>query len=100
MGSDVDLGNGYIYVQDYPQCICQKPNRKVVLPIGECDDIVIRVQYNDSIIVATCTPGYHSRDTNVYTINKFTGSILLNKEPIIDTGKYDKEVRNRYWYSK
>lgn len=100
MGSDVDLGNGFFYVQDYPQCICQYPDRKIVLPIGECDDIVIRVRYNDSIIVATCTQDYHSRDTTVYTINKLTGSVLLNKEPIIDTGKYDKEVRNRYWYSK
>ncbi|MCQ2295042.1 MAG: hypothetical protein MJZ67_05255 [Bacteroidales bacterium] len=100
MGSDVDLGNGYFYVQDYPQGICQNPNRRIVLPIGECDDIVIRVRYNDTIIVATCTPGYYSRDTSVYTINKLTGNIQLNKEPIIDTGKYDKEVRNRYWYSK
>ncbi len=100
MGSDVDLGNGFFYGQDYPQCIFQYPDRKIVLPIGECDDIVIRVRYNDSIIVATCTPGYHSRDTTVYTINKLTGNIQLNKEPIIDTGKYDKEVRNRYWYSK
>lgn len=100
MGSDVDLGNGFFYVQDYPQCICQYPNRRIVLPVGECDDIVIRVRYNDTIIVATCTPDYYSRDTNVYTINKLTGNIQLNKEPIIDTSKYDKEVRNRYWYSK
>lgn len=100
MGSDVDLGNGFFYVQDYPQCICQYPNRKIVLPIRECDDIVVRVQYNDSVIVATCTPGYHSRDTTIYSINKLTGNIQLNKEPIVDTCKYDKEVRNRYWYSK
>lgn len=100
MGSDVDLGNGFFYVQDYPQCICQYPERKIVLPIGECDDIVVRVRYNDSIIVATCTPGYHSCDTTVYTVSKLTGSILLNKEPFIDTGKYDNEVRNRYWYNK
>lgn len=100
MGSDVDLGNGFFYVQDYPQCICRYPDRKIVLPAGECNDIVIRVQYNDSIILATCTPGYHSRDTTVYTISKSTGNIQLCKEPIPDTCKYDNEVRNRYWYSK
>lgn len=100
MGSDIDMGNGFFYVQDYPQCICQYPNRRIVLPIGECSDIVIRVRYNDSIIVATCTPGYHSRDTTIYTINKLTGNIQLNDESIIDTCKYDNEVRNRYWYNE
>lgn len=98
-GSDVDLGNGFFYVQDYPQCICQYPNRRIVLPIGECDDIVIRVRFNDTIIVATCTSDYSSRDTNVYIINKFTGNIQLNND-FVDTGKYDKDVRNRYWYSR
>ena len=100
MGDDVNLGNGFFYGQDYPQCIYQYPNRKIVLPIGDCDDIVIRVQYNDSIIVATCTPGYHSCDTTVYTINKITGNIRLNKEPLMDAGKFGNEVRNRYWYNK
>ena len=100
MGSEIDLGNGYFYVQDSPQCICKYPYRNVVLPIGECTDIVIRVRYNDSIIVATCTPGYHSFDTTVYTIDKLTGNIQLIEEPIRDTGKYDRDVRNRYWYSK
>lgn len=100
MSSDVDLGDGFIYVQDYPQCICLNPNREIVLPAGECGDIVIRVRYNDSIIVATCTPGYYSRDTTVYIINKNTGNIQLYKEPIMDTFKYDNEVRNRYWYSR
>ena len=99
MGSEVDLGGDYFYVQDSPQCICQYPRRNVVLPIGELDEIVIRVQYNDSIIVATCSPGYHSSDTTVYTINKRTGDVLLLKEPISDTFKCDNEVRNRHWYS-
>jgi hypothetical protein len=100
MGSEVDLGGDYFYVQDYPQCVCQYPRRNIVLPIGELDEIVIRVRYNDTIIVATCSPGYHSNDTTVYTINKRTGNIMLLKESISDTFKCDNEVRNRYWYSK
>ena len=100
MGSEVDLGGDYFYVQDYPQCVCQYPRRNIVLPNGELDEIVIRVRYNDTIIVATCSPGYHSGDTTVYIINKRTGNIQLLKEPISDTFKCDNEVRNRYWYSK
>ena len=100
MDSDINLGGGFFYVQDYPQCICQSPNRKIVLPIGECEDIVIRVRYNDSVIVATCTPGYHSRDTTVYTINKLTGNIQLKEDSVTDTCKYDDDIKNRHWYSK
>lgn len=100
MGSEIDLGGNYFYGQDYPQCICQYPRRNIVLPIGELDEIVIRVRYNDTIIVATCSPGYHSNDTTVYTINKRTGNIMLLKEPTSDTFKCDNEIRNRYWYSK
>ena len=100
MGSEIDLGGNYFYAQDYPQCVCQYPRRNIVLPIGELDEIVIRVRYNDSIIVATCSPGYHSRDTTVYIINKQTGNIQLQEEPISDTFKYDDDIRNRYWYSR
>ena len=100
-GSEVDLGGDYYYVQDYPQCICLYSDPgKVILPIGDCQDIVVRVQYNDSIIVATCSPGYHSRESTIYVIDKKTGIVRLIENQSIVHCQFDAEVKNRYWYSR
>ena len=100
MDSDIDLGGGYYYVQDYPQCICHYPKPgKVILPIGECDDIVVRVQYNDSIIIATSTPSYYAPDSTVYEIRKETNSIRIISDGFPNTDKkVFKEIKNSKRY--
>lgn len=96
MDSDIDLGGGYYYGQDYPQCICHYPKPgKVVLPIGNKEEIVVRVKYNDSIIIAVCSPYYYSSDSTIYKIEKKTGRISFVNNTIINSeeGNY-KEVKN------
>ena len=98
----VDLGGGFYYVRDYPQCICCSPKPgKVMLPIGEKEEIVVRVQYNDSIIIATCSPSYYSTDSTIYLIKKKTGIILSieKTDTIIDNTNY-KEIKATRRYDK
>lgn len=96
MDSDIDLGGGYYYGQDYPQCICRYPKPgKVVLPIGDKEEIVVRVKYNDSIIIAVCSPNYYSTDSTIYKIEKGTGEILPVKSVMINSEEGDfKEIKN------
>ena len=98
----VDLGGGFYYVQDYPQCICRSPKPgKVILPKGEKEEIVVRVQYNDSIIIAICSPSYYSTDSTMYLIQKKTGNILSieTNDTIIDNTYY-KEIKATRRYDK
>jgi len=98
----LDLGGGYYYVQDYPQCICRYPKPgKIVLPIGDKEEIVVRVQYNDSVIIAVCSPYYYSKDSTVYKIEKRTGNIVPVKEVMSNLEKEGlKEIKNRRRYNK
>lgn len=98
----LDLGGGYYYVQDSPQCICRYPKPgKIVLPVGDKEEIVVRVQYNDSVIIAVCVPSYHSRYSTVYKIEKRTGSIVPVKEIISNPENEGfKEIKNRRRYNK
>ena len=100
MDSDINLGDGYYYVQDYPQCICRYPKPgKVVLPIGDKKEIVVRVQYNDSIIIAVCSSFYYSLDSTIYQIEKKTGEISSIKNVISNSKKNDyKEILNHRRY--
>jgi len=100
MNSDIDLGGGYYYVQDYPQCICQYPKPgKVVLPIGDKEEIVVKVQYNESIIIAVCSPYYYSTDSTVYKIEKRTGEITYIENDMTEIEKDDyKEIKNHRRY--
>lgn len=98
----IDLGGGFYYVQDYPQCICRSPKPgKVILPIGEKEEIVVRVWYNDSIIIAICAPSYYSTDSTMYLIQKKTGNILFfeTTDTIIDNTYY-KEIKASRRYDK
>lgn len=102
MGSEINLGGGYYYVQDYPQCICHnsKPG-KVVLPIDYAEEIVVRVQYNDSVIIAVCSPDYYSKDSTMYKIEKRTGSIVTAKDIMSDSGNEGfKEIKNSRRYNR
>lgn len=98
----INLGGGYYYVQDYPQCICCYPKPgKVVLPIGDAEEIVVKVQYNDSVIIAVCSPYYYSRDTAVYKIEKRTGSIVPVRDIMSNPENEGfKEIKNRRRYNK
>lgn len=98
----LDLGEGYFYVQDYPQCICRYPKPgKIVLPIGEKEEIVVRVQYNDSVIIAVCSPYYYSKDSTVFRIEKRTGNILTVKDIMVDTGNlHFQEIKNPRRYNR
>ncbi len=100
MDSEIDLGNNYYYVQDYPQCICHYPKPgKVILPIGDKKEIVVRVQYNDSVIIAICTPHYSSSDSTIYKIEKNTGKILRINDVNTDSEKNNyKEIKNSRRY--
>ena len=102
MDSDINLGDGYYYVQDYPQCICRYPKPgKVVLPIGDKEEVVVRVQYNDSIIIAVCSSYYYSLDSTIYKIEKKTGEISSIKNVISDLNKNNyKEILNHHRYKK
>ena len=100
MDSEIDLGGGYYYVQDYPQCICRYPKPgNVVLPIGDSNNIVVRVRYNDSVIIATCSSSFHALDSIVYEIEKSTNSIsIINDEMQIVGKNVFNEVRNHHRY--
>ncbi len=101
MDDSVDLGSGYYYVQDYPQCICRYPKPgKVVLPICDKEEIVVRVQYNDSVIIAVCSPYYYSHDSTVYRIEKRTGNILSVNVMIDSENNSFKEIKNRRRYKE
>lgn len=98
----IDLGNGYYYVQDYPQCICRFPKPgKVIIPMGDKEEIVVRVLYNDSIIIAVCSPYYYSQDSTIFEIATKTGEVSLVKHAMIDSVYDDfKEIRNLRRYKK
>ena len=102
MDSDIDLGGGYYYVQDYPQCICRYPKQgKVVLPVDYEEEIVVRVQYDNSMIIAVCSPFFYSKDSTVYKIEKQTGNIMPVRDIMPDTGNEGyKEIKNRRRYNR
>ena len=101
IGTEIDLGNGYYYVQDSPQCICHGDGDIILPQNWENDDIVVRVQYNDSIIIGTCSSGYYATDSTIYVINKNTGSISILDEPnlIHYSGRY-RDIKNHRRYAR
>lgn len=102
ISDDIDLGEGYYYVQDYPQCICKGPKPGlIVIPVGDKEEIVVRVQYNDSVIIATCSSYYYTLDSTVYKIEKRTGKVIPVASEAIDS-EIDtyKEIKNHYRYKQ
>ena len=90
---DIDLGGGYFYVQDAPQCIiCRYPKSKIVVPMGDCEEMVVRVQYNDSYIIATCAKTYYENDSTIYIIDKATKEIQV----VSDSGLHQININNNY----
>lgn len=111
LSSEIDLGGGYCYVQDYPQCVCKYPESrrkamKIVIPpqsekMVKQNIIVVRVQYNDSIIVATCSSDYCASDSTCYELDKTTGmvnQIEFNNKKM--DSKNCKEVKNKRRYAE
>ena len=98
MGGEVNLGGDYYYVQDYPQCICSySRSGEVVLP-HNADGIIVRVQYNDTIVLATWSSGYDSRDTMLYVLDKTNGRVYNREDYGPLPSRFENEVHNARWY--
>ena len=86
---ELPLGDGYVFIQDYPYCVGKKTASvgvfDIILPPTEhwhdseppgCADIAVNVYWDDTTVLAVCCYcDVMAKDTTCWKLNKKTGHV-------------------------